>query len=160
MAKKQDWTLWFRIIIIWFIIISNIPELFPLFIFWLIFYFVIKNWKKSNTKNSWDIFSSIKNNNSELFERLNKVLETQKLQKQRIEKPEFTLSNANINKKQSISKSKIPYNTYKPKKTTKKKYTKNFISKNKKEKIYEYNSWKSIWDNYVTVVETMEINKR
>lgn len=73
------------------------------------------------------------------------------------------------------SKSKLVYSKVEPKKSkiqrkskiqnvrttslNTKPYKSSFSTKMKKAKTYDYNDWKSIWDNYESVVDKMNKNK-
>lgn len=173
-TKKNEWS-WLWIIIVWFIVASNFPILIPFIIFGIIIYFsIINNWKKTGIK-MWGleknkIFESLmnsdfiknqKNENPELF----KNLEERYIQtSEKSTYSQSSLKNSKIEKNISKSRIRIPsQNTVstfpKSKIKPRKPYKSSFSTKMKKGKIYDFNSWKSIWDDYETVIETMAKNK-
>lgn len=182
MKQKNTWNNWIWIIIVWFIIISNFPWLVPFVIFWVIMYIMVTQ-KGINTK-TWDQKKDFDFKNFDANKLYKDVMDSEFMQNYKIEEQpkskitrpvksnEFTKSYEPAKSyklksepvksfeynKPDITKT-LSTNSYKPKYKAKKLKTK-YSSLNKKQKIYEYDWWKSIWDDYETVVDKLEKDKR
>ena len=172
-TKKNQWS-WVWVVIVWFFIMANYPFLIPFLVFWFIFYFLAKNKWKTSAYKSWGLEKSkiyeslmnsdfIKNQKKENPEFFKSIEEKYIKAPEKSKYQQSSLRNRHIENKVSQSKiirpEKIKLSNYPKSKIQRKPYKSSFSTKMKKGKTYDYNDWKSIWDDYETVIETMAKNQ-